>query len=209
MDILTESGRLLQERDYTLIIDKSEKMSQKRTQSQSDLWSVVKETTVALASECERFDFDGLTLYLYADDFERFLGLSTTQLKEILERTLLSGTAKLSTVLNHSISQYFYRRSVGLSKPQGETFIVITSEVVDREEVQQTIIKASQQMLQDEEIGISFIQVGKDADTTKFLKLLDDDLQEMGAKFDLCDTVILENIEPSLLFEVLLNALID
>ncbi len=209
MDILTESGRLLQERDYTLIIDKSEKMSQKRTQTQSDLWSVVKETTVALASECERFDFDGLTLYLYADDFERFLGLSTTQLKEILERTLLSGTAKLSEVLGHGISQYFYRRSVGLSKPQGETFIVITSEVIDREEVQQTIINASQQMLQDEEIGISFIQVGEDADTTKFLKLLDDDLQEMGAKFDLCDTVILQNIEPSLLFEVLLNALID
>ncbi len=210
MDILTEGGRLLLERDYTLIIDKSENMSTSTPEAQTNLWSVVKETTIDIAKQCEQFDFDGLTLYLYGDNFERFKCLSKTQMREILDKTAPSGIAKLSEALQDAISKYFERRFLGLSKPNGETLIVITaSEPVDAEKVQQTIIEASQQMTHDEELGISFIQVGTDAKAGKFLQKLDNDLQSMGAKFDICDTVVLEKMDRSLLAEVLLNAIVD
>ena len=210
MDILTEGGRLLLERDYTLIIDKSENMSTSTPETQTNLWSVVKETTIDIAQQCEQFDFDGLTLYLYGDNFERFKCLSKAQMKEILDKTAPSGIAKLSEALQDAISKYFERRFLGLSKPNGETLIVITgSEPVDAEKVQQTIIEASQQMTHDEELGISFIQVGTDAKAGKFLQKLDNDLQSMGAKFDICDTVVLEKMDRSLLAEVLLNAIVD
>ena len=210
MDILTEGGRLLLERDYTLIIDKSNNMSTSIPEAQTNLWSVVKETTIAIAQECERFDFDGLSLYLYADNFERFNYLSKTQMSEILEKTAPSGIAKLSGALQDAISKYFQRRSLGSSKPNGETLIVITaSEPVDAEKVQQIIIEASQQMIHNDELGISFIQVGADAKAEKFWQKLDDNLQSMGAKFDICDTVALEKIDRSLLAEVLLHAIID
>ncbi len=92
----------------------------------------------------------------------------------------------------------------------GETFIVITaSQPVDEKRVEQIIIEASQQINRDEEIGISFIQVGEDPLTRKFLQKLDDDLLSMGAKFDICDTREVKEIDISLLGEVLLNALID
>lgn len=210
MDILTEGGKLLQQRDYTLIIDRSETMSTLIPEAEKNLWLVVKETTIAFAQECEHFDADGLTLYLYGDNFERFDSLPKTQLNEILHKTTPSGIAKLSGALDDAISRYFKRRSLGLAKPNGETLIVITaSEPVDEGKVQQTIIEASQQMFNNDELGISFIQVGTDPKARKFWQKLDDDLQSMGAKFDICDTVAVENIDRNLLGEVLLNAIID
>jgi len=64
-------------------------------------------------------------------------------------------------------------------------------------------------MDKDEELAISFIQVGSDAQATRFLKVLDDELQGAGAKFDICDTVTMEDMEDLSLSEVLLNAITD
>ncbi len=66
-------------------------------------------------------------------------------------------------------------------------------------------------MEKDEELAISFIQIGNDPDATKFLKLLDDELKGAGAKFDIVDTVTIEDIEDEnlSLVDVLLNAILD
>ncbi|MGK7875581.1 MAG: hypothetical protein AB4426_20460 [Xenococcaceae cyanobacterium] len=212
MDILTEGGGLLLERDYTIIIDKSEIMSTLTLTSQKEksLWLITSEATLAIASQCSQFDFDGLTLYLYSDDFERFDNVTVTQLTHILHERSPSGTPKLAGVLQNAIDNYFNRRLRGLAKPNGETFIVLAgSDPVDADAVKQTIIEASHQLSRDEELALSFIQVNPDAKTSKFLQTLDDDLQDMGAKFDICDTVMMEQIDNTILAEVLLNAIID
>lgn len=64
-------------------------------------------------------------------------------------------------------------------------------------------------MERDEELAISVIQVGTDAQATKFLKALDDQLQGVGAKFDICDTVTLDDLEDMSLADVLMNAISD
>jgi hypothetical protein len=71
------------------------------------------------------------------------------------------------------------------------------------------IIEASQKMERDEELAISIIQVGNDATATRFLKVLDDELASAGAKFDLVDTITIEDMENYTLAEVLLNAIQD
>jgi hypothetical protein len=53
------------------------------------------------------------------------------------------------------------------------------------------------------------VQVGSDAQATKFLKILDDELQGVGAKFDIVDTVTIDDMEDMTLTEVLLNAITD
>ena len=63
-------------------------------------------------------------------------------------------------------------------------------------------------MVRDEELAISFIQVGN-RQATKFLKVLDDELQGAGAKFDICDTITIDDMEDLSLSEVLLNAIND
>jgi hypothetical protein len=64
-------------------------------------------------------------------------------------------------------------------------------------------------MERDEELGISIIQVGSDAQASKFLKALDDQLQGVGAKFDICDTVTLDDMEDMSLADILTNAITD
>jgi hypothetical protein len=64
-------------------------------------------------------------------------------------------------------------------------------------------------MDRDEELAISFVQVGTDAQATKFLKVLDDELQSAGAKFDIVDTITMDDMEDMTLTEVLLNAITD
>jgi iron-sulfur cluster repair protein YtfE (RIC family) len=71
------------------------------------------------------------------------------------------------------------------------------------------IIEASRQMQKDEELAISLIQVGNDSTATKFLKILDDELEGAGAKFDLVDTVTMDDMEGMTLKEILLNAIAD
>lgn len=53
------------------------------------------------------------------------------------------------------------------------------------------------------------MQVGKDPDARRFLKLLDDELVSAGAPFDICDTVTLDEAESIGLTEVLLAAIHD
>ena len=66
-----------------------------------------------------------------------------------------------------------------------------------------------QKVDREDELGISFIQVGTDKEATRFFKALDDDLEGVGAKFDIVDTVTVDDMNGMPLTDVLLNALID
>ena len=56
---------------------------------------------------------------------------------------------------------------------------------------------------------MSFIQIGNDSGARQFFKALDDQLQDIGAKFDICDTLTLDEMEDMSLVEVLTNAIED
>jgi hypothetical protein len=56
---------------------------------------------------------------------------------------------------------------------------------------------------------VSLVQVGTDPQATRFLKVLDDDLVGAGARFDIVDTVTLDEMEDIGLTEVLLRAIYD
>jgi hypothetical protein len=64
-------------------------------------------------------------------------------------------------------------------------------------------------MERDEELAVSFIQIGKDAGATRFLKALDDELTRAGAKFDIVDTITLDDMEDLSIAEILMNAIED
>ncbi|MFO5437318.1 MAG: hypothetical protein ACLBM4_01225, partial [Dolichospermum sp.] len=87
--------------------------------------------------------------------------------------------------------------------------VVTDGEPDDRKAVMKVIIEASRRLYKYEELAISFIQVGNDPQATRFLKILDDELQSAGAKFDICDTVTMDDMEDMSLSEVLLNAITD
>lgn len=201
---------MLENRDYTLIIDKSGSMATPDQKGGRSRWVAAQESTLALASKCEQFDPDGITIYLFSGRFKRYENVTASKVTQIFRENDPSGSTDLAAVLKHATDNYFERKAAGQTKPNGETILVVTDgEPDDRKAVMKVIIEASRHMDRDEELAISFIQVGTDSQATKFLKILDDELQGAGAKFDICDTITIDDMEDYSLSEVLLNAIND
>jgi uncharacterized protein with von Willebrand factor type A (vWA) domain len=201
---------MVENRDYTLIIDKSGSMSTPDQPGSRSRWDTAQESTLAVARKCEQFDPDGITVYLFSGRFRRYDNVTASKVAQIFQENDPSGTTNLAAVLKDATDSYFQRKAAGQTKENGETILVVTDgEPDDRKAVMKVIIEASRHMERDEELGISFIQVGGDPQATKFLKVLDDELQGAGAKFDICDTVTLDDMEGMTLAEVLLNAIKD
>jgi hypothetical protein len=147
---------------------------------------------------------------LFSGKFKRYDDVTSAKVAQIFQENDPAGTTNLAAVLQDALNNYFQRKAAGNTKPNGETILVITDgEPDDRKAVFEVIIQATRQMEKDEELGISMIQVGSDAQATKFLKALDDQLQGVGAKFDICDTITLDDLEDMSLTDVLMNAITD
>lgn len=201
---------MLENRDYTLIIDKSGSMSVRDQFGGKSRWEVMQESTLALASKCEELDPDGITVYLFSGRFKRYDNVTSNKVSQIFQENEPSGRTDLAGVLLDATNSYFQRKATKQTKPNGETILVVTDgEPDDRKAVMKVIIEASRRMDKDEELAISFIQIGADTQATKFLKILDDELQSAGAKFDIVDTVTMDDMEDMTLREVLLNAIVD
>lgn len=200
----------MKDRDYTLILDKSGSMSTPDQPGGRSRWQSAQESTLALARKCEQFDPDGITVYMFSSRFKRYDDVTSSKVDQIFMENDPVGTTNLAAVLNDAIKSYFQRKAAGQTKPGGETILVITDgEPDDRRAVMETVIAGTQQMERDEELAISFIQVGTDAGATKFLKALDDQLGSVGAKFDICDTITMDDMADLSLAEVLTSAIED
>lgn len=201
---------IISNRDYTLIIDKSASMSINDQPQGKTRWEAAQESALALAKECEQNDPDGITVYLFSGPFRRYDNVTSDKVSKIYEENEPMGGTDLASVLQDATENYFDRKAKGEAKANGETFVVITDgEPDDCKAVMRVIIEASQKIDRDEEMGISLIQVGKDRKATAFLKALDDRLESAGAKFDIVDTITVDDMQDMSLSEVLLNALID
>ncbi len=201
---------MLENRDYTLIIDKSGSMSTKDKPGGSSRWQIMQESALALASKCEELDPDGITVYLFSGKFKRYDNVTAAKVGTIFQENDPSGRTDLAGVLTDALGNYFQRKAKGQVPANGEIILVVTDgEPDDRKAVMQVILDATQKLDRDEELAISFIQVGTDAAATQFLKILDDDLGRAGAKFDIVDTITMNDMEDLTLKEVLLSAISD
>jgi uncharacterized protein YegL len=198
------------DRDYTLILDKSGSMSTADMPGNKSRWDSAQESILALARKCEQLDPDGITVYTFSSRFKRYDDVTAAKVSQIFLENDPMGTTNLAAVLTDACNNYFQRKAQGQTKPNGETIIVVTDgEPDDRQAVMRAIIEASRQMERDEELAISMIQVGNDATAKQFLTALDDQLQGVGAKFDICDTITMDEMADMSLMEVLLRAIED
>ncbi len=201
---------LVEDRDYTLIIDKSGSMSTNDQPGGKTRWQAAEESTLALARKCEEIDPDGIAVYLFSGRFRRYDNVTSDKVTQIYQENEPMGRTDLASVLQDAVDNYFQRKAKGQAKSNGETILVITDGAPDDyKAVMRVIIEASRQLERDDELAISLIQVGKDRQATQFLKALDDQLESAGAKFDIVDTITIDDMEDMPLAEVLLNAIID
>lgn len=201
---------VLENRDYTLMIDKSSSMATADEPGSKTRWELAQESTIALAQKCEEIDPDGITVYLFSGRFRRYDNVTSDKVCRIYAENEPMGRTDLASVLKDGLDNYFQRKDAQATKANGETFLIITDgEPTDHKAVIRLIIEASQKIDRDEELAISLIQVGRDKKATMFLRALDDQLQQSGAKFDIVDTITIEDMEDMSLSDVLLKAITD
>jgi hypothetical protein len=196
-------------RDYTLIIDKSSSLNNDNGMGKT-LWEIAQESTFALAQKCDEIDPDGITVYLYSGRFRRYDNVTAEKIREIYALNEPMGKSDLKSVLQDALNNYFQRKAEGKTKENGETMLIITDGIPDQpKEIIRLIIEATQKIDRDEELGISFIQIGNDKKATEYFKALDNLLEDAGAKFDIVNTITMDDMAQMSLTQVLLNAIID
>lgn len=199
----------LKDRDFTLIIDKSGSMRTSDTPS-GQRWKYAQESTVAIAHKMAEFDPDGLTLYMFNSSFKRHDNVKPEAVENVWKEHEPNGSTNLAAVLKDALDNYFDRKAKGTAQANGEIITVVTDGVPDsQEEVARIIVAATKKMDRDEELGILFLQIGKDQQASEFLRKLDDDLEKEGAKFDIVDAKTIDDIGNMTLSDVLLGAIND
>ena len=197
-------------RDYTLIIDRSASMSTSDQRDGKTRWELIQEATLGLARACDRIDPDGITVYMFARKFKRYDNVTASKVEQIFQENFPAGGTNLDGVLKDAIDNYFQRKTSGSAKPNGEIILVVTDgSPDDKLPVIEVIVEATKRIDRDTEIGISFIQIGSDPEATQFLAELDNDLAKNGAKYDICDTLTLDELEDIPPSEVLFRAITD
>lgn len=167
-------------------------------------WDYCQESTFALASKCDTLDENGIDVYMFSGNYKTYNNVHADMVAKLFKENEPSGGTYLAPVLKDIFNKYFAKKENPI------TVVVVTDgEPADQNEIVREIIAATKKMDQDEQIGIQFVQIGKDPDAAKYLKRLDDNLTSEGAKFDIVDTVTMEEQENLTLTEILERAVND
>lgn len=194
--------------DYVLMIDKSGSMSTNDCPGGKTRWAYAQEQTEAIARQCAEFDSDGIDVVVFAGTAKTYNGVTPDKVTQIFKENSPSGSTETATALESVLSAYRSRKAAGNAKP---LIVVCVTDGApnDQKAVDQTIIKHANTMTDDGETGITFVQIGKDAGARDFLKHLDDDLQSLGAKYDIVDCKNEEEMEAISITELLVQAITD
>jgi len=182
------------ERDYIIILDKSGSMTGAK-------WKEAQRALQKLAPFVCRADPDGITFYLFSNDFVKYKHIKEEKnVTKIFSKVQPGGGTALHKVLKAAIDEHF-------SDGGPTTILVITDGSPDsKDKVVKVIERASNKIDKDEELSITFIQIGDDDGAARFLKQLDDELE---GKFDIVDTVTSEEMHGMSFEEMIYKSIND
>jgi hypothetical protein len=207
-------ANLLEDRDYTIIIARSD-ASRHHQHPWYQEWVEAQASLIDLAKKCQQFDSDGITLYEASTPMWKYKNSNVARLAEILQRQNTEPDSanpteiNLEEALKASFSDYFANKTDGKGKKGAIIVAVLDQKPAQVAAVAEIIVSAANKIEKDEEIGVSFIQIGDDLKTREFLTDLDTHLQDRGARFDIVDTKFWHEIKRSSVVQFLIGAIND
>lgn len=215
--------------DYAIVVDRSGSMGTKDCPGGISRWAQAKDWAKSIAQKAGQYDSDGIDVVFFDDSLVTYEGVTASKVDELFRKLGPSGSTDTAKAINYVLQGYFNRRNgvsskKGLfggmfSKPEKKDpfaknnakpliIICITDGTPNSQsELRSVIIDATKKIDSDQEIGITFIQVGNDNGARKFLKELDDNLT--GAKYDIVDCKDYEEMSNTSIEEVFLAAVND
>lgn len=176
----------LGEYDFYLVVDCSSSMGEPNKASEPTgptRWQAQQEMGMGLARDISKLDSDGITVAELGGQNRVYHGVNENNVREMFATMQPRG----STPLHIALTNIF-----NAAKGSKKDFVVVLTDGVpdDKDAAAKVIVKATQEMQQDDELTVLFIQVGDDKAATAWLRELDDSLK--GAKFDIVDAMTVE-----------------
>ena len=178
-------------RDYVFVVDKSGSMSDPNKDKTKTLFQETQCVIEKFVDHICTWDPDGPDLYLFSSDFTSEKNVKNPEtVKEFFKRNSPSGSTDMVLPLSDAFKTHFDKKSTNPN--QRTTLLVITDGQPDSEiALKNLLISTANRVNDDEELSVSFIQVGNNSSATTFLKSLDDQLK---TPIDIVDTISYDQI---------------
>lgn len=198
------------DRDYVLLLDRSSSMSTE-DQGGKTRWQAAEEGTLGIVRKCVTLDPDGIDVVTFANQPKLTRNVKDdSAVRNIFSEQEPNGSTNLTAALEVAFTNHFGKPKTAEGKTRGTTIVVITDgEPDDRVSVAKSIVGAANKIDADEDLAVSFIQIGNDPRAKAFLNSLDNDLKGQGAKFDIVDAKTMDDVGNSSVAEVLAAAISD
>lgn len=177
----------LSEYDFIVCVDASGSMGTEDMKGRSR-WAYMQETAESFVRDMGKLDSDGLGFVVFSgSNIESFDGVTVDKVSEIFKNHFPRGGTPLAEALQAALKL--------AGKSDKKDFIIVFTDGVpdDKDAAARVIRDASNKQETDDALTILFVQVGYDADASRFLKKLDDDLG--GCKFDIVDAKTIDEAE--------------
>lgn len=195
------SPEVLSEYDYTFVLDASGSMSKEDMPNGQSRWSYMQETVAQLARDIGKFDSDGIDLVIFNGvKVITQQGVVASKVEEVFATARPTSSTPLHLALDKALSL------AGKSAKKDMIVIITDGEPDQPAAVESIIRKAANAQESDDALTFLFIQVGFDAQATRWLKALDDSLT--GVRFDIVDVKTIKEVEEySTITDLLIDAI--
>lgn len=179
---------LLSEFDFIAVIDASASMGTEDMTGSRSRWQFMQETAQAFCRDIQKLDSDGIDIVVFSGAaIDTHEGATPEKVAEIFRTRSPRGGTPLAEALQAAL------KLAGKSDKKDFIIVFTDGEPDDKEAAAKVIRDASNKLTADDQLTILFVQVGRDAQATSYLRSLDDNLK--GAKFDIVDVRTIEEAE--------------
>ncbi len=183
--------------ELELVVDESGSMLRRDCPGGVSRWEWCGEQLSDLSRQLSPYVQHGFTLTTFSSDYEVLKNATSDDVIERFEKHPSSVGTRLSLPLNSRFKHFFETRQSsskpvlivvitdGMPHPRAEPGLVIDS-----------LIAASKRLKNDKELTVAILQIGHDSQEGKlFVKEIDDDLVNRGARYDIVRSLQFEELE--------------
>lgn len=204
--------QLLSGYNMFLLFDQSGSMSGPVSRKHFNMtrWQALREAATTIAATVDHIDADGSTVLFFNSGVSMFDNRKAADIDALFASRQPNGMTNLAAAMREVFA--YLRREFDKNKNYKALVVIVTDGMPcgDDGADQQTLVGQliadftkymSAKGLTDEQVGITFIQVGDDPNATRYLQYLDDKLNDpvsaggLGAEFDIVDTINFADVD--------------